>query len=328
MDGSYALTVTGTGAVVRTTGYTLTVNGPPGCTQTNATDFAITDNATVESPIVISGCAGNAGAASTVNVSIVHTYIGDLKVDLVAPDTTVYTLHNRAGGSADNINQVYTVNLSSELANGTWLLRVNDNGAGDVGKIDTWTLNVSGGGTPPTTVWSDDFETATGWTTNPNSTDTASLGLWERGDPAATTSSGAKQLGTTVSGTNDLVTGPLAGNAAGAYDVDGGLTSVRSPAVTLPATGTLTLSTSWYLAHGNNSSTADFFRISVIHSGGTTALFTQTGASTNRNGAWAVGSWNISAYTGQSIRILIEANDAPNSSLLEAAVDDIKITQQ
>ena len=41
-----------------------------------------------------------------------HTYIGDLVVDLVAPDGSVYNLHNRAGGSADNINPTYTVNLS------------------------------------------------------------------------------------------------------------------------------------------------------------------------------------------------------------------------
>ncbi|MFE1560980.1 proprotein convertase P-domain-containing protein, partial [Streptomyces sp. NPDC058734] len=52
----------------------------------------------------------------------------------------VYTLHNRAGGSTDNINQTYTVNASSEVANGTWKLRVNDNAGGDTGKIDSWSL--------------------------------------------------------------------------------------------------------------------------------------------------------------------------------------------
>ncbi|MEV0997491.1 M14 family metallopeptidase, partial [Nonomuraea sp. NPDC050202] len=94
-----------------------------------------------------------------------------------------------------------------------------------------------GTGNPPVTVWSDTFETATGWTANPSATDTATLGQWERGDPEATTSSGAKQLGTTVSGTNDLVTGRLAGSSAGAYDVDGGITSIQSPPITLPSTG-------------------------------------------------------------------------------------------
>ncbi|MFG2616622.1 S8 family serine peptidase [Streptomyces sp. NPDC048507] len=106
----------------------------------NTADFAIADNVTVESPITVSGVSGNAPAALKVGVNIAHTYIGDLKVDLVAPDGTVYTVHNRAGGSTDNINQTYTVNASSEVAAGTWKLRVNDNAAGDTGKIDSWSL--------------------------------------------------------------------------------------------------------------------------------------------------------------------------------------------
>ena len=55
-------------------------------------------------------------------------------------------------------------------------------------------------------------------------TDTATTGRWERGDPAATTSSGAKQLGTTVSGVNDLVTGAARRRRRRATnDVDGGV---------------------------------------------------------------------------------------------------------
>ncbi|MET9573820.1 S8 family serine peptidase [Streptomyces virginiae] len=106
----------------------------------NTTDFTIGDNTTVESPITVTGKTGNAPATLKVGVNIVHTYIGDLKVDLVAPDGSVYTLHNRSGGSTDNINQVYTVNASSEVAGGTWKLRVNDNAGGDTGKIDSWNL--------------------------------------------------------------------------------------------------------------------------------------------------------------------------------------------
>ncbi len=49
-------------------------------------------------------------------------------------------LHNRTGGGADNINETYTVDASSEVANGTWRLRVNDNAAQDTGKIDSWSL--------------------------------------------------------------------------------------------------------------------------------------------------------------------------------------------
>ncbi|MEU8524504.1 MULTISPECIES: S8 family peptidase [Streptomyces] len=113
---------------------------PPGAYFENLADVAIADNATVESPITVSGRTGNAPATLKVGVDIKHTYIGDLKVDLVAPDGTVYTLHNRTGSGTDNIVQTYTVNASAEVANGVWKLRVNDNAAQDVGKIDAWNL--------------------------------------------------------------------------------------------------------------------------------------------------------------------------------------------
>ncbi|MFK0254476.1 S8 family peptidase [Streptomyces sp. NPDC090445] len=114
---------------------------PPGGPRfENTADFAVNDNATVESPLTVSGVSGSAPAALGVSVDIKHTYIGDLKVDLVAPDGSVYTLHNRGGGSADNILQTYSVNASSEAANGVWKLRVNDNANIDTGKIDSWAL--------------------------------------------------------------------------------------------------------------------------------------------------------------------------------------------
>jgi serine protease len=109
-------------------------------TYTNTSDYTISDNATVDSPITVSGRTGSGLASTQVAVNIVHTYIGDLKVDLVAPDGSIYTLHNHAGGSADNINQTYTVNLSTEALNGTWKLRVNDNAAGDTGYINSWSV--------------------------------------------------------------------------------------------------------------------------------------------------------------------------------------------
>ena len=116
--------------------------GGGGQTYTNGTDVNIPDNNTtgVTSSIVVSGRTGNGQASTPVAVSIVHTYIGDLIVDLVAPDGSVYNLHNRTGAGTDNINQTYTVNLSSEAMNGTWLLRVSDRAAVDTGRIDSWSI--------------------------------------------------------------------------------------------------------------------------------------------------------------------------------------------
>ncbi|MFD3678697.1 S8 family serine peptidase [Streptomyces sp. NPDC058613] len=112
----------------------------PGTRFENLNDYAIADNATVESPVTVSGISGNAPATLSVPVDIKHTYVGDLKVDLVAPDGTVYNLRNRTGGSADNIIQTFTVNASSEVANGVWKLRVADLANADIGKIDSWAL--------------------------------------------------------------------------------------------------------------------------------------------------------------------------------------------
>ncbi|MFE6482767.1 S8 family serine peptidase [Streptomyces sp. NPDC057757] len=114
---------------------------PPGPRFENTADYAIADNTTVESPVTVSGVTGNAPAALSVPVAIVHTYIGDLQVQLIAPDGTAYTLKAYStGGSTDNINTTYSVNASSEAANGVWKLRVSDNAAQDVGRIDSWAL--------------------------------------------------------------------------------------------------------------------------------------------------------------------------------------------
>ncbi len=116
--------------------------GGGGGTQTysNGTDHAIGDNTTVDSPVTVSGRSGNAPTSASISVNIVHTYRGDLRVDVVAPDGTLYNLHNRTGGSADNLNSTYTRDLSGEPLNGTWKLRVNDNAGGDTGYINSWSV--------------------------------------------------------------------------------------------------------------------------------------------------------------------------------------------
>jgi subtilisin family serine protease len=186
----------------------------------------------------------------------------------------------------------------------------------------------AGGGNQPTTVFFDNFETNQGWTTNPNGTDTATTGQWERGDPETTTSGGTMQLGTTVSGVNDLVTGRLAGASVGANDVDGGTTSILSPAITLQGGTTFTLTFSYYLAHLNNSSTADFFRVSVVDGATTTTVFQELGAATQDNAVFTTATVNLSQFAGRTIRILIQAADASGASLVEAGVDDVRITVQ
>jgi hypothetical protein len=263
--------------------------------------------------------------------------VNDLDLIVTGPSGTVWRGNvfsggaSTTGGTADRKNTVEQVLLASPAA-GVYTVTVRSfnvpNGAQPFALVVTG--NAAEGGTPPpapVTVFFDDFETDKGWTRNPLGTDTATLGLWERGDPEATTSSGTKQLGTTVSGVNDLVTGRLAGASAGDQDVDGGLTTIQSPVITLPSTGALTLSFSYYLAYGSNSSTADYLRVKVVGST-TTTVFEKLGAATNLNGAWASTSVSLAAFAGQTVRIRIEAADASTASLVEAGVDDVKVVQQ
>ncbi|KPI29648.1 Thermolysin [Actinobacteria bacterium OV320] len=114
--------------------------GGGGTSFENTADVSIPDNgAAVTSSVTVSGRTGNAPSNLAVAVNIVHTYIGDLQVQLLAPDGTAYTLKAYGtGGSTDNINTTYTVNASSEVANGVWKLRVQDNAAQDTGYINSW----------------------------------------------------------------------------------------------------------------------------------------------------------------------------------------------
>ncbi len=177
------------------------------------------------------------------------------------------------------------------------------------------------------TVFFDDFESALGWTTDPNGSDTATTGMWERANPDSTSYGGRTyQLGTTYSGSYDLVTEGSAGSSVGSYDIDGGVTSVRSPDIVLPSGGSLTLSFRYYLSHYSNGTSADFLRVKVVGST-TTTVFEELASGDYDEAAWAEFSTSLDAFAGQTVYLLIEAADAGSGSLIEAAIDDVLIEQ-
>ncbi|MFC8513810.1 M4 family metallopeptidase [Streptomyces sp. NPDC057257] len=145
--------ISGTPTTVGTQDVKVTVTDDTGSTATrtftwrvaklygNATRVDIPDaGAAVESPVTVADRDGNASVATEVYVKIVHTYRGDLTVDLVGPDGKVYSLLNRSGGSADNVDQTFVVDASDQPVSGTWKLRVQDRLARDVGYIEKWHL--------------------------------------------------------------------------------------------------------------------------------------------------------------------------------------------
>lgn len=115
---------------------------PGGKVFENNTPVTIPDaGAAVTSAVTVSGVTGNAPSTLKADVNITHTWRGDLVIDLVAPDGTAYRLKNSSSGdSADNVVATYTVNASSEVANGVWKLKVQDIASQDTGRINSFKL--------------------------------------------------------------------------------------------------------------------------------------------------------------------------------------------
>jgi carboxypeptidase T len=174
----------------------------------------------------------------------------------------------------------------------------------------------------------DDLEVARGWTVNPDGTDTAPANArFARSNPAATSSGGAKQLGTTTSGSKAFVTGAAAGSSASSNDLDG-TTTIRSRAITLPASLGQDLTFRYVFAHDASSSAADSLQAIVEAAGGAqTVVFARTGSAANLNGAWRTATIPMDAFAGQTVHIRFVATDGGTPNLVEAEIDDVRVTR-
>lgn len=85
-----------------------------------------------------------------VGIDIEHSYIGDLRVILTSPAGESVVLHDRSGGSSQNILETY--NLQShpllntfvgDQAQGDWALAVSDHARLDAGVLQYWELLLS-----------------------------------------------------------------------------------------------------------------------------------------------------------------------------------------
>jgi glucose/arabinose dehydrogenase len=193
-------------------------------------------------------------------------------------------------------------------------------GSGELVRVQSTTSSV---------VFQDDFESARGWTLT-GGANSAIRGLWQRGDPEPTTNAGMPlQLGNCQGSANCLITGLTAGTTNGANDVDGGQTSIESPAIALPAGRSLTLSFGLYLAHNATANSGDYFRVRVVaEDGSVQTVWARAGIASNVAGKWATRTANLDAWAGQTIQLRIDAVDAieGGGSLVEAGVDNVAIT--
>jgi hypothetical protein len=172
----------------------------------------------------------------------------------------------------------------------------------------------------------DDIEMNRGWVRNPLGTDTVTAGAWQIADPDPTFIGGLPmQPGSATSGRYALVTAGRAGAKTSRNDVDGGTTTIRSAPVVLPATvGDLTFR--YAFAHNYGAAAEDTFTVAVETADGTrTVVFARDGAPGIVVGTWAAARIPMTAWAGQTIRLVLSATDAGVDNLVEAAVDDVRI---
>lgn len=144
--------------------------------QSTDTPKAITDPGITYSNLVISGLLGVITDIN-VTVNVDHPYDGQLYLTLLSPGNTPVILANYLGGSGDNYTNTTfddeaAAAISTGLApftgsfrpyfdlgrldgsspNGTWKLRMDDSAAGNAGTLLSWSMQISYGGTEPSTV--------------------------------------------------------------------------------------------------------------------------------------------------------------------------------
>lgn len=266
-----------------------------------------------------------------------------------ADDYLKISIGSRSGSSdeileergSSQTREAQWTDLSTDLtayAGRTVYLKIEaaDEGSGSLVEAAVDNVIISGdGGTPPpppSSGFEDDFETDKGWTVNPDGSDTAGTGLWERAEPEATSYCRSyywyqycydMQLSDVPSGSHDLVTGASAGSSLGSNDVDGGHTSIVSPEFTVPDNATLTFK--YYFAHLDNASGDDYLRVSLVSGSGSEVLGEAYGTAQLREASWADFSTSLDSYAGQQVRLKIEAADGGSGSLIEAGIDDVSV---
>jgi subtilisin family serine protease len=171
-------------------------------------------------------------------------------------------------------------------------------------------------------LFQEDFEQAGGWTVIAS----AFTGNWERADPHQVINAGIvtqpEDDHTPGAGTSCYVTGPLAGAHTSAYDVDGGPSHLTSPAFNLTGDDAMVSYWRWYHL---SISLDDPFVVSVSSNGVDWVNVEQIYRSAEE---WVYAEFRVSDYVAPSanVRVRFTVNDTDPGSLMEALVDDFRIT--
>ncbi len=168
------------------------------------------------------------------------------------------------------------------------------------------------------------MEADRGWTVG-DAGDDASTGIWVRVDPVGTAAQPEDDH--SADGTQCWVTGQhLAGQGDGYNDVDGGKTTLLSPAYDFSGAEELTFAYwKWYSNDQGNNPNSDWWDVLLSNDGG--ATWTQIEHTTTSTNAWASMAFNLFDYFVEAgtVQLKFVASDESPGSVVEAAVDDFSI---
>ncbi|MFC7615472.1 hypothetical protein ACFQV2_20195 [Actinokineospora soli] len=66
----------------------------------------------------------------------------------------------------------------------------------------------------------------------------------------------------------------------------------------------------------------------VVSASGSTTVFEKRTGTTDTAAAWATATADLAAWRGTTVRVVVEAGDVSGGSLVEAGVDDVRVTHQ
>jgi subtilisin-like proprotein convertase family protein/subtilisin family serine protease len=119
--------------------------------QARTPDLPIPDNDPegVRDSISFSEAANLSRVRVTVDIS--HSFIGDLRLTLIAPSGKFVVIHERNGGGSDDIRATFDpmttpalASLAGQFVQGDWTLLVQDLAARDTGRLNRWELEIEG----------------------------------------------------------------------------------------------------------------------------------------------------------------------------------------
>ncbi|MEM7754059.1 MAG: M14 family zinc carboxypeptidase [Planctomycetota bacterium] len=174
----------------------------------------------------------------------------------------------------------------------------------------------------------DDAETDIGWIVG-STTDDATTGMWERGDPEGTLAQPEDDH--TPTGTDAWVTGLASLGSLGGNDVDDGRTTLTSPMLdaTPPpgrsAEDAYLVFHYWFSNDTGGNPGSDALVVRLANDNG--VLFTITNTIIESSGAWLKETIRIADYMEPTdqMRIQFIAIDQQGGSIVEAAIDDVSI---